>query len=195
MEIPPHSHTLTLRLKILHPSLLTSRAPTASRGRGYRGRMDGWRSAPISLSLSLSLSPSAEQPGDADPTLSEGAAHCQAEPGAPTPEDDQGGQGFRRKSVLSSLNSAAAAVAVAGFSMWCVSSLTHSSSSHSQAFSIRAHSSLPGCWLVGFFFCCWLVVLLVFVLFCWFFFFPFEKKLEIFPVGVSGVIPMVTDQA
>lgn len=48
--------------------------------------------------------------------------------------------------------------------------------------------------LVGwFFFCCWLVVLLVFVLFCWVFFFPFEKKLEIFPVGVSGVIPMVTD--
>lgn len=135
--------------------------------------MDGGRLP--SLSLSLSLSPSAEQPGDADPTLSEGAAHCQAEPGAPTPEDDQGGQGFRRKSVLSSLNSAAAAVAVAGFSMWCVSSLTHSSSSHSQAFSIRAHSSLPGCWLVGFFFCCWLVVLLVFVLFCWFF-----LKLKVF---------------
>lgn len=45
--------------------------------------------------------------------------------------------------VSAQLANSAAAVAVAGFSMWCVSSLTHSSS-HSQTFSIRAHSSLPG---------------------------------------------------
>lgn len=45
--------------------------------------------------------------------------------------------------VSAQLANGAAAVAVAGFSMWCVPSLTHSSS-HSQTFSIRAHSSLPG---------------------------------------------------
>ena len=45
--------------------------------------------------------------------------------------------------VSAQLANSAAAVAAAGFSMWCVSSLTHSSS-HSQTFSIRAHSSLPG---------------------------------------------------
>lgn len=52
----------------------------------------------------------------------------------------------------------AAAAAVAGFSRWCLS-LTHSSS-HSQTFSIRAHSSLPG----------------------------FSKDWR-FPVGVSGYHP------
>lgn len=126
--------------------------------------------APIFLSLS------AEQPSDADPTLSEGAAQCQAEPGAPTPEDDQGGQGFGCKSVLSSLT-ALLLLPWRDFQCGVFSSLTHSSSSHSQTFSIRAHSSLPGCWFL-------LVAFLVGFVVDYFFFFFFFKRLEISSGGL-----------
>lgn len=71
------------------------------------------------------------------------------------------------KSVISSINSAAAVCRGWIFTVVCFKPLTHSSS-HSQTLSIRAHSSLPG-W--GF----------------------FLNRLEISSGGFSGDIPMVTD--
>lgn len=70
-------------------------------------------------------------------------------------------------------------------------SLTHHPLTPKHSASVHTpHFRVVG-WLVFF-----LLLVGCFVGFCFVllvFFFPFEKKLEIFPVGVSGVIPMVTD--
>lgn len=149
MWIPPHSHTLTLRLKILHPSFY----PVHRQHRVWP-RLPRAAGGPGSISPSSQSRPRAERAPaepcflfqtsrsrDASPGLSEEAARSPA--GAGRPLFPKVAEARLPTQVSAQLANSAAAVAVAGFSMWCVPSLTHSSS-HSQTFSIRAHSSLPG---------------------------------------------------
>lgn len=182
-----HTHSLDPK-EILHPflslSLLSHPVHRQHRvGPSYRGRME------VGSHLSLS----AEQPRDADPTLSEGAAHCQAEPGALTTprRRPQGGQkkAFDAQVSAQLANSAAAVVAVVGFSMWC------GFKPHSLIILSFPNIQHP----------CTLLTSGLLVLFCWVFFvclfvfflflFVFSQKIGDFQRGVSGVIPMVTDQA
>lgn len=179
MWIPPHSHTLTPRLKILHP-LLLSHAPTASCGKGYSGRLETQGSIslqqpkPDLRQRAPQLNPVSSPPNrpfpfcaghdrEASPGLSEEEICSLLGQKSVVPSSRRWPMpGFLRKSVLSSLT---ALLLLLWRDFQCgvfQASLTHplipkhSASVHTPHFRV------------------------------------FSKDWR-FPVGVSGVIPMVTD--
>lgn len=178
MWIPPHSHTLTPRLKILHP-LRLSHAPTASCGKGYSWRPrlhlpPAAKARPRTKSTTVEPSSSpphrpfpfcAGHDREASPGLSEEETCSLRGQKSVVPSSRRWPMpGFLRKSVLSSLT---ALLLLLWRDFQCgvfQASLTHplipkhSASVHTPHFRV------------------------------------FSKDWR-FPVGVSGVIPMVTDQA